>query len=108
MNTLILPWKNAVETDQILYLESDSNYTVIYKTTSPKKIVASQSLCHVQQSLSPSNFIRINRQHVINIAQVSKYWLEGRSKVCIELHDGTLFHTSRRRTSTFLNTIAPF
>ncbi|MCR9065075.1 MAG: LytTR family transcriptional regulator [Cytophagales bacterium] len=107
MKTLKLPGNKIVFTDQILYLESDSNYTVIHKKDSPKKIITAQSLCYVHESLSPRSFIRINRYQVVNIAQISKYWEEKNTTLSIQLQNGTLFRTSRRRTSKVLNSIPP-
>ena len=107
MKTLVLPGKKTIQTDQIVYLESDSNYTIIHKTSLPNKVTIAQSLCYVQEALASASFVRINRQHVINISCITNFW-EEKDTVNIEISNGDLFKTSRRRTSSFLNSISPF
>ncbi len=105
MKTLVLPGHKHVETDKIIYLESDSNYTVIHKTTTPQKIIAAKTLGHLQEHLSPESFVRINRKHIINLSKVGRVWEEN-DIVRIRLQDGSLFQTSRRRKMDFLRTIS--
>jgi DNA-binding LytR/AlgR family response regulator len=106
MKTLILPGNKSIESSQIVYLESDSNYTIIHKTSVPNKIITAQSLCYVQQALGSLAFVRINRQQVINLACVIKFW-EEKDTVNIQVSNGNLFKTSRRRTLSVLNSLSP-
>ncbi|AWV98206.1 LytTR family DNA-binding domain-containing protein [Arcticibacterium luteifluviistationis] len=107
MNTLILPGKKTINTEQIVYLESDSNYTIIHKTSLPNKVITAKSLCYVQKALGSKSFVRINRQQVINIDRITNFW-EEKDTVNIEISSGNLFKTSRRRTSSVLNSLSPF
>lgn len=104
METLVLPGRKTIESEQIVYLESDSNYTIIYQTSLPQKIITAKSLCYVQEALDPKHFIRINRQQVININCITNFW-EEKDTVNIQISNGDLFKTSRRRTANVLNSI---
>lgn len=106
METLVLPGKQTIKSEQIVYLQSDSNYTIIHQTSLPKKVVAAKSLCYIQKGLNPKSFVRINRQQVINISCITNFWEEN-DTVNIEIFNGDLFKTSRRRTTSFLNSITP-
>lgn len=104
MDTLLLPGRKHLITKNIIYLESDSNYTIIHNSSSPHRIITAKSLCHVQQLLCPDHFVRINRQQVINLKYVKRVWEEN-DVVKIRLHNGSEFKTSRRRTHHFLKLI---
>ncbi|UBM58002.1 LytTR family transcriptional regulator [Marinilongibacter aquaticus] len=104
MGTLILPGQERVEADKILYLESESNYTIIHKTNSPKKVIAAKSLCYIQEGLNPLDFIRINRRQVININMIGDFWGE-KGFLNIQLRNGPLCRTSRRRTVDVMKSI---
>jgi DNA-binding LytR/AlgR family response regulator len=58
--------------NEILHLESDLNYTQIL-LTSGKKILSSTSLKTIEGRLLPfKNFVRINRQSIVNLDLVEK------------------------------------
>ena len=57
---------------EILHLESDINYTQILLANG-KKILSSTTLKIIENRLSPfKNFVRINRQSVVNLDLVEK------------------------------------
>jgi two-component system, LytTR family, response regulator len=101
MNELYLTRRQQIETDKILYLESEENYTNIY-TTSRLKIIAAHTLGVLQLRLNKNSFIRVNRSHIINLSQISTYRHEN-NKLIIELKGGKEVTASRRRLKNFQN-----
>lgn len=59
-----------IDYSEILYCEADSNYTIIH-TIQNTKIVASQSLCKVTDSLPDQYFTRIHSKYIINILHLT-------------------------------------
>lgn len=101
MNELYLTRRQQVEIDKILYLESESNYTLIYTISTPK-IVAALTLGTILERLDSNNFIRLSRSHIINLSYLSAYRHEN-NKLIIKLCDGHEFTASRRRVKAFQN-----
>lgn len=73
--------------DEILYVESDSEYVNFF--TADKKIMSHQSLKSLEKSLPPSIFMRVHRSYIVNKQKVTA--LKGRdlliSKVKIPVSD---------------------
>lgn len=61
-----------VETDKIIYCESDSNYTIFFLTTG-EKVMVSKTLKDVEEILEGSDFFRIHASYLINMKHVSKF-----------------------------------
>lgn len=71
---IALPHANGltiVETGQILYAESDSNYTHFVLETGEKYLI-SKTLGDVQEMLESRNFLRIHRQFVVNLDHIKR------------------------------------
>ena len=71
---MALPHANGltfVETSQILYAESDSNYTNFVLETGEKYLV-SKTLGDVQEMLETRNFLRVHRQYVVNLDHIKR------------------------------------
>ncbi|MGR3810138.1 LytR/AlgR family response regulator transcription factor [Jiulongibacter sp. NS-SX5] len=104
MKNLLYTSKKAIPFKEIIYLESDSNYTQIFLRNSGKKITASKSLVHIHALLCDQEFIRINRSQAVN-----KNFIESFKKipncVLLKLKDGKVLKTSRRRTQDFLKAL---
>lgn len=103
MKTLTLPKAVKLHIEQILYLESDSNYTYIYSQGQRKYTVA-LSLCKVQESLSFENFVRISRSHIIN-TQYLKGGIRDKEFLEFTLTNGKQFRSSRRRTEHVMDVL---
>lgn len=99
MNELYLTRRQQIETDKILSLESESNYTIIYTTSAPK-IVAAFTLRTLSERLNDKAFVRLSRSHIINLSHISTYRHE-KNKLIVRLIDGREFTASRRRAKTF-------
>jgi len=61
-----------VETNDILYCESDSNYTTFFLAKGDK-VVISKTLKDVEELLERDDFFRIHASYLINMKHVSKF-----------------------------------
>jgi len=68
---------HKVKFEDIQYIKSDSEYVTFY--TENGKIMAYQSLKSLEESLSPSQFMRVHRSYIINKTKVTG--LKGRDLV---------------------------
>lgn len=57
--------------DEILFCESDGNYTTIYLSTG-KNLVVTQKLKQIEEKLT-DDFFRVHNSYVINLEKVSEY-----------------------------------
>ncbi|AFK04558.1 LytTr DNA-binding region [Emticicia oligotrophica DSM 17448] len=103
METLYLTRNLKIEPNEIMYLESESNYTLIY-TTNKSKTITSQTLHVVHSSINYDNFLRISRKHIINIEHISTIYLE-KNRLTFKLSNGEKFIASRRRTKDCLDRV---
>ena len=99
MHTLCLPRHQPIETDTILFLASEINYTRVY-TISQSQIITALTLGLVFSKLDTRSFIRVNRSHIINLSHFSNYRYENK-KFIIQLASGQEFIASRRRLKKF-------
>ncbi|GAB4132751.1 MAG: LytTR family DNA-binding domain-containing protein [Bacteroidia bacterium] len=89
-----------IKADDIVRMEADSNYTVIYKANGDK-IIASRTLKDFEELLfdNPA-FIRTHKKHLVNINYVVKFNKnEGGELV---LKDGSRIEVSRRKKQEVL------
>lgn len=61
-----------IDTDKIIYCESDSNYTIVF-LSSGEKIIVSKTLKDVEEILDGSDFFRIHASYLINMKHVTKF-----------------------------------
>ena len=61
-----------VETEKIVYCESDSNYTIFFLSDG-QKIIVSKTLKDVEEILEGSDFFRVHASCLINMKHVSKF-----------------------------------
>jgi two-component system LytT family response regulator len=103
MKTLYLTRHQQIEVNDIMYLQSESNYTLIH-TINKHKTISSQTLHLVHSSIEYDTFIRINRSYILNIEHISTYSLEN-NKLILKLSNGEKFTASRRRVKNCLDKI---
>jgi two-component system LytT family response regulator len=60
-----------VDVRQILYCESDSNYSRCYLQNGEQYLV-SKTLGDVQEVLEPQDFVRVHRQFLVNLSHIQK------------------------------------
>lgn len=104
MNILLLPKQVKLSAEEIMYLESDSNYTFVYQRGKGKKMLVALSLCKIQSSLDTQKFVRINRANLINTDFIKNYEVT-KEFINLTLRNGKKFKTSRRRMETVLSAI---
>ena len=87
-----------IETDNILYLQADSNYTYFF-LIGDKKITASKTLGDIEKLL-PDNFVRVHTTYIVNLNRIQKYIKGDGGHVVME--DGATVPVSRSQKQTFL------
>jgi two-component system, LytTR family, response regulator len=89
----------------IMYLEADSNYTIIH-LSGLNKIVATRTLGDFEKILATPDFFRIHKSTIINMNFLKAY--SSYQGDFIELSDGTSLSISRRRLNEFREAIKQF
>jgi two-component system LytT family response regulator len=85
---------NIVDTEKIVRLEADGNYTTFY-ICDGEKIVTSRPIGDFEQILDTPGFIRVHRSHIINLDHMEQYCYEDTGYVI--LSGGHRVEVSRRR-----------
>ena len=88
-----------IELQEIIYLEANSNYTIIYREQLPK-IVVSKTLKEFEELLPQSVFIRIHHSFIINSRAVEKY-IKGEGGQVV-MKNKAVLDVSRRKKAEFL------
>lgn len=99
---IALPISNGlvfIEINEIVYLEADNNYTMVY-TTDGKHLV-SRTLREYEMILNEAGFFRINRSNVINMKFLKSY-IKNKTPL-IELTNGIQLKLSGSRKKDFLD-----
>lgn len=94
-----------VNTSDIMYLEADSNYTILH-LAGLKKIVATRTMGDFEKILDQPEFFRIHKSLIININYLRAY--SSYQGNFVELTDGTSLNISRRRLNDFREAIKQF
>lgn len=88
-----------VPLDNIIRLQSDSNYTTFY-LTGPEKMLVSRTLGEFEEQLEQNNFCRVHHSHIINLAHLKRYVRTDGGYA--QMSDGTNVEISRRKKDEFL------
>jgi two-component system, LytTR family, response regulator len=91
-----------VEIAHIIYLEAESNYTIIY-VKEGHKITVSKTLKDFEELLPQQLFIRIHHSHIINRNHIQKY-IRGEGGQVI-MTNGKILDVARRKKEEFLKVI---
>jgi len=91
-----------VETESIIYLEANSNYTCFYLTNNAKITVA-KTLKDFEELLPASIFIRIHHSYIINKNLVEKY-INGKGGQVV-MKNGIVLDVARRKKEEFMKAI---
>ena len=87
--------KKDIKPQDILYLESQGNYTLLHLNDNRKEL-SSRTLQIFEEKLKDCNFYRVNRGLIINFSAIE--WLSPCSNnMSIILKTGEQFPVSRRR-----------
>lgn len=82
-----------INQDEIMYLKSDGNYTVI-QTKYGKSIIVSQTLKRLEEKLNEANFSRIHHSYIVNQTEIFEF---NKTSLKITLTDGTQIPVSIRK-----------
>ncbi len=93
-----------VPIEEIVWLESDSNYTVFHLANvngaMPRKLVASRTLKEFESMLTGVQFLRVHRSALINLLRVKEY-IRGEGGTAV-MDDGSEVEISRNEKKGFL------
>ncbi|MBK8339240.1 MAG: response regulator transcription factor [Flavobacteriales bacterium] len=92
-----------VDVDEVMYCESDSNYTVVHQKDK-KRLVISRTLKEFEDILDPEQFVRVHHSYLINVKHVKKY-IRGEGGEVI-MSDGTNVAVSRRKKQELMDSLA--
>ena len=87
-----------LEPDDILYAESDGNYSTLYLLNN-KKIVLTKKLKEVSELLPSDHFFRIHNSYIINLNKIKEFI---KTDGYVVLENGKRIPVSRQRKSDFL------
>ena len=88
-----------LEESEILFVESDGNYSSIY-TTNNKKIVITKKLKEVDALLPEDHFFRIHNSYIINLNKIKEFL---KSDGYVVLENNHKIPVSRQKKSDFLD-----
>ena len=91
-----------VPTDDIIYLEANSNYTSFFLTGN-RKITATKTLKDFEELLPATIFIRIHHSYLINKNGVEKYIRGDGGQVLMK--NGVLLDVARRKKEEFMRAV---
>lgn len=85
----------------IIYLEGDKNYTILYLASSGgvEKFVSSRTLGDFETALPEASFFRVHKSYIINIAHITEQRNQAGNYVIMK--NGKQIEISRRRASLF-------
>lgn len=93
----------VVTPEQIIRVESMSNYSKIFFTDTPPLVVA-KVLHWFEDGLPDQMFIRVHRSHLVNKMYVKG--IDGLKNKFLLLHNGETIAVSRRKKKNFLENSA--
>ncbi|WGH74607.1 LytTR family DNA-binding domain-containing protein [Tenacibaculum tangerinum] len=85
--------------EEILFVESDGNYSTIVTTGSNKKIVVTKKLKEIDSLLPDDHFFRIHNSFIINLNKIKEFL---KSDGYVVLENNHKIPVSRQRKSDFL------
>ena len=88
-----------LETDEILYAESDGNYSTIFLTNG-QKIVLTKKLKEVYTLMPKESFFRIHNSYVVNLSQIKEFL---KTDGYVILKTNHKIPVSRQKKSDFLD-----
>ena len=95
----------SVDTDKIIYCESDSNYT-FFNLINGDKILVSRTLKDVELMLDPKEFFRIHNSFLINLSHIKKF-TRGDGGYVVMSNDAQIT-VSRRKKEEFFEMFSKF
>lgn len=95
--------KKDISLNDIVYLESQGNYTMVYLNNNRKEL-SSRTLQIFEERLKDYNFYRLSRSYIVNTSAIA--WFGSNcKKMSVLLKNGALLPVSRRRRKKFSTSI---
>lgn len=91
-----------VNTDDIIRIEANNNYSYFY-FTNRSKVIVSRTLKEFDEQLSPMNFFRVHQSHLINLKHVES--VHSNDGDYVLLTQGHRVEISRRKKPEFLQAL---
>ncbi len=88
-----------IDLNEVWYIQSQGNYVQLHLANN--KPMVYKSLSHIESRLQPKQFIRINRQFIVNINFIKNIETMGQANLLLTMVDDTEIEVSRRLTSQF-------
>jgi len=92
-----------VQLDDILYCNSDNNYTEVHARGEKKPLVVSRPLSEFASFLLPQGFVRIHQSHLVNRKHIKRY-VRGEGGEVI-MADGMNLPVSRRQKGELMEAL---
>lgn len=89
--------------DDILYFESDGNYTTVY-LKGEKSIVVSKPIGKFEELTDPAVFFRLHNSYLVNMNRINKFMRGDGGYVVLE--NGKTISVSRNRKDAFLDALS--
>lgn len=83
----------------IMYLNSDNNYTTIH-LSNKQQIISSKNLGYYEEILDEQSFFRVHNSYIVNIRKIEKF-IKGKAGY-IEIENGLRIEVSMRRRNALL------
>jgi DNA-binding LytR/AlgR family response regulator len=97
-NTIHIGGRKSICPDEVMLLEANENYTVLYLENGKKILVATTLKTLEQRFIICQKFIRTHRSHIINIEFISDYQSDNNK---IMMQNKKMILISRRRKNAF-------
>ena len=101
---LIVPTKEGMiflKVNNIIRLQSESNYTLFYLIEN-KKIIVSKTLKNFEEKLLDYNFLRVHQSHLVNLAHLKE--IDQRDNFVL-MTDESRVEISKRKKKEFLDSL---
>jgi|GEM_PF-5583698 len=89
----------VVPINDVIYFESDGNYTLVKTQGNDKKMVTAKILKEIEDKMNPEYFFRISKQYLINLMNMKEY--KNSIPIIVVMSDGSELTVARRRVKAF-------
>lgn len=97
-NTIHIGGRKSICPDEVMLLEANENYTILYLENGKKILVATTLKTLEQRFVDCQKFIRTHKSHIVNIEFISDYQSDNNK---IMMQNKKMILISRRRKNAF-------
>lgn len=95
-----------INTDEIIHLDADESYTTLYLSNG-SRLVSSKTIKIYEEHLPKSDFYRIHKSHIINVAHHLLEFSRSEGNMAV-MSNGKHIPVSRRKVADFVEHISTF